>query len=111
MLQDETSHEQERQRGLGVRNHATSDQLKGLRQGLGGHLDELVRLACVLVRDEIRRPEQVNFLVREAGRRPYSSKTLESAGFHTHLLQQLSLRTDARVFAGVQPPRGNLDER
>src|SRR5437773_2450926 len=65
----------------------------------------------MLVRGEIRGPEQVDAFVCEPGRCPYSSKTLDPPGFHTDLFQQLPLRTYPRIFSRIQPPRGDLDQR
>src|SRR5437660_6097960 len=55
-------------------------------------------------------PKKVNAFVREAGRRPYSSKTLEPPGFHTHLFEQLPLSTYPRILSRVQPARRDLDQ-
>src|SRR5258705_7241934 len=65
----------------------------------------------MFARREIRGPEQVDPFVREPGRCPYSSKTLESPRFHTDLFQQLSLCTYPRIFSRIQPPRRDLDQR
>src|SRR6267142_3328748 len=50
-------------------------------------------------------------LVGEAGGRPYGSKTLEPAGFHTYLLQQLPFCTCPWVLTRVQAAGRDLDER
>src|SRR3954469_2494997 len=110
MLQGETSHEKDCQCGLRVADRAVPDQFEDLRKRLGRHLDELVRLARVLARRKIGRPKKVNAFVRETGRRPYSSKTLEPTGFHTDFFQQLPFSTYPRILARVQSPRRDLDE-
>src|SRR3989442_11890778 len=50
----------------------------------------------VFVGRQVDRPKNVNAFVRKSGRRPYSSKTLDPAGFHTHLFQQFASGTDRK---------------
>src|SRR5438045_1074630 len=110
MLQGETSHEKDGQRGLRVADHAIPDQFEDLRKRLGRYLDELVRLARVLPRREIGRPKKVNAFVGETRGRPYSSETLEPTGCHTDFFQQLPLSTYPRILARVQSAGRDLNE-
>src|SRR5688572_30309065 len=59
---------------------------------------------------QVGRPKEVNPLVREAGGRPYSSKTLNAPGFHTDFFEQLPFCTYPRILAGVQSSGGNLEQ-
>src|SRR4051794_4117243 len=104
MPQGETRYEKDGQAGLGVADLAALDEGHDLRQGLGRHLDELVRLAGMLARSQIRCPKKVNLLVGKAGRRPYSRKTLYPPRFHTDFFEQLPLCTYPWIFARIQPP-------
>src|SRR2546423_1026044 len=110
MLQGETSHEKDSQCGLRVADHSVPDQFEDLRERLGRHLDELVRLPRVLARREIGCPKKGNAFVCETGGRPYGSKTLEPTGFHTDFFQQLPLSTYPRILARVQSAGRDLDE-
>jgi len=86
MLQDETSHEKEGQRGLGVRYFPGLDEPERLGKRFWSYFDELVRLPRVLVGSEVGCQKKVNALVRKTRRCPYSSKTLDASRFHTHFL-------------------------
>src|SRR5262245_17677704 len=108
MLQDETRYEEDGENRLGVRDLALLDERNDLRQRFGRHLDELVGLPSVLTRGEVGCPKKVNPFVRKTGRRPYSGKTLDPTGFHTHFLEQLSLSTTPWILTGVQPARGDF---
>src|SRR6266576_49064 len=111
MPESETSHEQDAEGGLGVVYTPIPDKCECFREGLGRNLDKLVRLASVLAGREVRRPKQVNLLVRKPGCCPYRSKTLHPPGVHTDFLKQLPLRTILRVLSRIQPPRRYLDQR
>src|SRR5258706_16200548 len=53
----------------------------------------------------------MNALIGEAGRRPDSSKTLETAGGHTNLLLQLPSSALLRRLSCVEPAGGDLEQR
>src|SRR6185503_13052966 len=108
MLQGEPRYEEDGQARLSVTDLAAPDERNDLRQGLGRHFDELVRLAGMLARSQIGCPKKVNLLVGKAGRRPYSSKTLDPPRFHTDFLEQLPLCTYPGILTGVQPARRDL---
>src|SRR2546426_6141396 len=65
----------------------------------------------MFARGQVRCPKKVNAFVRETRRCPYSSKTLEPPGFHTHFFEQLPLSTYPRIFSRIQPTGGGFDQR
>src|SRR6266545_1766198 len=111
MLQDETSHEQQAKGSLCIRYYPIADQLERLGERFWDDFDEFVRLARMFAGAQLGCPKQVNPLVGEARCCPYSSKTLEAPRCHTDLLEQLPSRAHIRVFARIQAPCRDLEQR
>src|SRR3954469_1875013 len=102
MLQDETSHEEKGEDGLCITYYPGPYKSERFRERFRGHLDELVRFPRMGPRCQLGRRKQMDLLVRKTGCRPYSSKALEPARFHTDFLQQLPSSTRLGFLAGVE---------
>src|SRR6266568_6747492 len=108
--QDESGHIEDSYYLLCVSDLPAPHHPHRLRQRPRHYLDELVGLAGVCAGRQVRCPVQMDALISEPGRRPYSSKTLQPAGGHTDLLLQLSAGAVLGLLSGVEPARGDLEE-
>ena len=97
--------------GLRVVELARLDHAAHIGEGDLHHVEVFVRIEVLVRGDEAVREIEVDGLIAEAGRGVHRAELPEAPCAEARLFGELSGGADVRGFAGVDLPRGDLEER